>query len=101
MSWIAESRQSQIRRETDQPFPNSMRRADALSVFTNRPGISIMDNLSVFFLAEHEQSAYDVMARLAAFIQGAKQTLDFAKLRHALQRFAARATGGGIARKSR
>src|SRR6266478_175419 len=78
MSWIAESRQSQIRRETDQPFPNSMRRADALSVFTNRPGISIMDNLSVFFLAEHEQSADDVMARLAAFIRGAKQTLDFA-----------------------
>jgi hypothetical protein len=27
-----------------------------------------MDNLSVFFLAEREQSADDVMARLAAFI---------------------------------
>src|ERR1051326_3032846 len=37
-----------------------------------------MDNLSVFFLAEREQSADDVMARLAAFILGAKQTLDFA-----------------------
>src|SRR4030095_8641829 len=37
-----------------------------------------MDNLSVFFLAEGEQSADDVMARLAAFIRGAKQTLDFA-----------------------
>ena len=37
-----------------------------------------MDNLSVFFLAEREQSASDVMARLAAFIRGAKQTLDFA-----------------------
>ena len=37
-----------------------------------------MDNLSVFFLAEREQSAGDVMARLAAFIRGAKQTLDFA-----------------------
>jgi phosphatidylserine/phosphatidylglycerophosphate/cardiolipin synthase-like enzyme len=37
-----------------------------------------MDNLSVFFLAEHEQSAHEVMARLAAFISGAKQTLDFA-----------------------
>jgi len=37
-----------------------------------------MDNLSVFFLAEREQSADDVMARLTAFINGAKQTLDFA-----------------------
>jgi len=37
-----------------------------------------VDNLSVFFLAEREQSADDVMARLAAFIRGAKQTLDFA-----------------------
>src|SRR5437868_5943819 len=55
-----------------------MRRADALSVFTNRRDISIMDNLSVFFLAEREQSADDVMARLAVFVGGAKQTLDFA-----------------------
>jgi len=37
-----------------------------------------MDNLSVFFLAEREQSADDVMARLAVFVGGAKQTLDFA-----------------------
>jgi phosphatidylserine/phosphatidylglycerophosphate/cardiolipin synthase-like enzyme len=37
-----------------------------------------MDNLSVFFLAEREQSADDVMARLTAFIYGARQTLDFA-----------------------
>src|SRR5215472_16496710 len=37
-----------------------------------------MDNLSVFFLAECEQSAAEVMARLTAFISGAKQTLDFA-----------------------
>jgi phosphatidylserine/phosphatidylglycerophosphate/cardiolipin synthase-like enzyme len=37
-----------------------------------------MDNLSVFFLAEREQSADDVMARLTAFIDGARQTLDFA-----------------------
>jgi phosphatidylserine/phosphatidylglycerophosphate/cardiolipin synthase-like enzyme len=37
-----------------------------------------MDNLSVLFLAEREQSAGDVMARLAAFIRGAKQSLDFA-----------------------
>ena len=37
-----------------------------------------MDNLSVFFLAECEQSAAEVMARLTAFINGAQQTLDFA-----------------------
>src|SRR5215471_7524328 len=37
-----------------------------------------MDNLSVFFLAEREQSGDEVMARLTAFINGAKQTLDFA-----------------------
>jgi phosphatidylserine/phosphatidylglycerophosphate/cardiolipin synthase-like enzyme len=37
-----------------------------------------MDNLSVFFLAEREQSADEVMARLTAFISGAKHTLDFA-----------------------
>jgi phosphatidylserine/phosphatidylglycerophosphate/cardiolipin synthase-like enzyme len=37
-----------------------------------------MDNLSVFFLAEREQSANEVMTRLTAFINGAKQTLDFA-----------------------
>jgi len=37
-----------------------------------------MDNLSVFFLAERERSADDVMARLTAFVNGAKQTLDFA-----------------------
>jgi len=36
-----------------------------------------MDNLSVFFLAERERSADDVMARLTAFVNGAKQTLDF------------------------
>ena len=34
-----------------------------------------MDNLSVFFLAEGEQSADDVMARLTTFIRAAKQTL--------------------------
>jgi phosphatidylserine/phosphatidylglycerophosphate/cardiolipin synthase-like enzyme len=37
-----------------------------------------MDNLSVFFLAEGEQSANDVMARLTTFISAAKQTLAFA-----------------------
>ena len=37
-----------------------------------------MDDVSVFFLAEREQSADAVMTRLAAFIHGAKQTLDFA-----------------------
>ena len=37
-----------------------------------------MDNLSVFFLAEGEQSAADVMARLTTFIRAARQSLDFA-----------------------
>ncbi len=37
-----------------------------------------MDDLSVFFLAEGEQSANDVMARLTTFIRAAKQTLAFA-----------------------
>jgi phosphatidylserine/phosphatidylglycerophosphate/cardiolipin synthase-like enzyme len=37
-----------------------------------------MDNLSVFFLAEAEQTADSVMARLAAFIRAANQSLDIA-----------------------
>src|SRR6266446_6608143 len=37
-----------------------------------------VDNLSVFFLAQGEQSADAVMARLTTFIRAAKQTLDFA-----------------------
>src|SRR5262249_38119581 len=37
-----------------------------------------VDNVSVFFLAEGEQSADEVMARLTTFIRAAKQTLDFA-----------------------
>src|SRR5580765_695205 len=40
-----------------------------------RPGV---DNLSVFFLAEGEQSGDDVIARLVTFIRAAKQTLAFA-----------------------
>src|SRR5437868_7303002 len=39
------------------------------------PGV---DNLSVFFLAQGEQSADAVMARLTAFLRAAKQTLDLA-----------------------
>jgi phosphatidylserine/phosphatidylglycerophosphate/cardiolipin synthase-like enzyme len=38
----------------------------------------VVDTLSVFFLAEGEQSGDEVMARLTAFISGAKQSLDFA-----------------------
>ncbi|PYJ30626.1 MAG: hypothetical protein DME90_02710 [Verrucomicrobia bacterium] len=38
----------------------------------------VVDNLSVFFLAEGEQSGDDVMARLVTFIRAAKQTLAFA-----------------------
>src|SRR2546429_9877510 len=37
-----------------------------------------VDNVSVFFLAEGEQPADEVMTRLVTFIRGAKQTLDFA-----------------------
>src|SRR5437762_5533451 len=37
-----------------------------------------MDTLSVFFLAEGDQSAAAVMARLTAFTRAATQTLDFA-----------------------
>ncbi|MFL6515272.1 MAG: phospholipase D-like domain-containing protein [Chthoniobacterales bacterium] len=37
-----------------------------------------MDTLSVFFLAQGEQTADSVMARLTAFIGAAKQSLDFA-----------------------
>jgi phosphatidylserine/phosphatidylglycerophosphate/cardiolipin synthase-like enzyme len=37
-----------------------------------------VDNLSVFFLAQGEQSADAVMARLTAFIGAAKQTVDLA-----------------------
>src|SRR5213079_2015736 len=40
-------------------------------------GLSV-DNVSVFFLAEGEQAADEVMVRLAAFIRAAKQSLDFA-----------------------
>jgi phosphatidylserine/phosphatidylglycerophosphate/cardiolipin synthase-like enzyme len=50
----------------------------ALSAFASQPSISAMDDLSVFFLAEGEQSADDVMARLTTFIRAAKQTLAFA-----------------------
>jgi phosphatidylserine/phosphatidylglycerophosphate/cardiolipin synthase-like enzyme len=37
-----------------------------------------MDSLSVFFLAQNEQTANSVMAKLTAFIGAAKETLDFA-----------------------
>jgi phosphatidylserine/phosphatidylglycerophosphate/cardiolipin synthase-like enzyme len=37
-----------------------------------------VDNLSVFFLAEGEQSADAIMARLTTFLRGATQTLDLA-----------------------
>jgi phosphatidylserine/phosphatidylglycerophosphate/cardiolipin synthase-like enzyme len=50
----------------------------ALSAFANRLSIFLMDNLSAFFLAEGEQSAEDVMARLTDFISVAKRTLEFA-----------------------
>src|SRR5207253_6980215 len=52
--------------------------ATGLSAVTTRLSISPMDNVSVFFLAEGEQPADEVMARLTTFIRAAKQTLDFA-----------------------
>ena len=55
-----------------------MRRVDDIVSLAKQLSISSMDNLSVFFLAEREQAAGDVMARLIAFIDGAKQSLDFA-----------------------
>src|SRR6266446_2797625 len=50
----------------------------ALSAFANHLTNSSMDNLSVFFLAEGEQSGDDVVTRLVTFIRAAKQTLAFA-----------------------
>jgi hypothetical protein len=38
----------------------------------------LLNNLSVFFLAEGEQTADSVMAQLSAFIRAAKQSLDIA-----------------------
>jgi phosphatidylserine/phosphatidylglycerophosphate/cardiolipin synthase-like enzyme len=49
-----------------------------LSALANRLSISSMDDLCVSFLAEGEQSADDVMARLTTFTRAAKQTLGFA-----------------------
>src|SRR5438552_5028640 len=49
-----------------------------LSAFANHLTISSMDNLSVFFLAQGEQSGDDAMTRLVTFIRAAKQTLAFA-----------------------
>ncbi len=40
--------------------------------------VTLLDSLSVFFLAQGEQSAASVMARLTNFIGAAKQSLDFA-----------------------
>src|SRR3954451_11348130 len=40
--------------------------------------VTALNNLSVFFLAEGEQPAASVMARLTAFISAAKQSLDIA-----------------------
>jgi phosphatidylserine/phosphatidylglycerophosphate/cardiolipin synthase-like enzyme len=40
--------------------------------------VTLLDTLSVFFLAQGEQSAASVMERLTTFIRGATHTLDFA-----------------------
>jgi len=47
-------------------------------VTRHRSLVTLLDTLSVFFLAQGEQSADSVMERLTAFIRGATKTLDFA-----------------------
>src|SRR6266480_7616121 len=47
-------------------------------VTRHRSLVTLLDTLSVFFLAQGEQSADAVMARLTMFIRAAKQTLDLA-----------------------
>ena len=47
-------------------------------VTRHRSLVTLLDNLSVFFLAQGEQSADTVMTRLTTFIRAAKQTLDLA-----------------------
>src|SRR5205814_5004177 len=54
------------------------RKSSCVVTSVRRWPVSSMDNLSVFFLAEGEQSAHEVMARLTTFIRAAKQTLAFA-----------------------
>ena len=44
-----------------------------------------VDNLSVFFLAQGEQSADAVMARLTTFIRARNANSRFRRLRHAVQ----------------
>src|SRR5437588_4245186 len=47
-------------------------------VTRHRSLVTLLDTISVFFLAQGEQSADAVMARLTTFIRAAKQTLDLA-----------------------
>src|SRR5207248_4479033 len=44
----------------------------------HRSLVTLLDTLSVFFLAQGEQSAASVMDRLAAFVRGATRSLDLA-----------------------
>src|SRR5436305_13770306 len=47
-------------------------------VTRHRSLVTLLDTISVFFLAQGEQTADAVMARLTTFIRAAKQTLDLA-----------------------
>src|SRR5438067_7620919 len=47
-------------------------------VTRHRSLVTLLDTISVFFLAQGEQSADAVMTRLTTFIRAAKQTLDLA-----------------------
>src|SRR2546423_2981513 len=50
-----------------------------LALFTrHRSLVTLLDTISVVFLAQGEESADSVMERLTAFIRRARQTLDFA-----------------------
>src|SRR5438105_773194 len=67
--------------ESETEFRFELRRPHGLMlalVTRHRSLVTLLDNLSVFFLAQGEHSADAVMARLTTFIRAAKQTLDLA-----------------------
>src|SRR5438105_661749 len=67
--------------ESETEFRFELRRPHGLMlalVTRHRSLVTLLDNLSVFFLAQGEQSADAVMTRLTTFIRAAKQTLDLA-----------------------
>src|SRR5256714_873374 len=76
-----------------------------LALFTrHRSLVTLLDTISVVFLAQGEESADSVMERLTAFIRRARQTLDFAvydmrfsdRLKTALNSALRRRAGAGV-----